>query len=83
MSQYKEFIQSYFQEYLQDLQTLVSIESVSDENSDCAPFGKGVQKCFDAFLAIAKRMGFEVEEMMDMRSVQICKLTPIQSILAF
>ena len=62
MSQYKEFIQSYFQEYLQDLQTLVSIESVSDENSDCAPFGKGVQKCFDAFLAIAKRMGFEVEE---------------------
>lgn len=62
MSRYKALIQKYFPEYLKDLETLVSIESVSDETSSTAPFGKGVQDCFEAFSVIAKRMGFEVEE---------------------
>lgn len=53
----------YKDEFLKDLNTLVSYESVRDEStkSEGAPFGKNCRDVLDAMLNIAKRDGFETK----------------------
>lgn len=60
---YQEYINKYKQQFLEDLNTLVSIPSVSDETApkENMPFGKEVANAFDAFAEIAKRLGFKIE----------------------
>lgn len=50
---------------IDDIRKLVSIESVRDIASkrDGAPFGKGIDEAFQAFLEIAERMGFRTVNM--------------------
>ena len=62
MSQYTKKIHEYFDMYLQDLQTLIAIQSISKEDTAFKPFGKEVADCFNAFSKIAKRLGFQIEE---------------------
>ena len=62
MSQYTNKIHEYFEMYLQDLQALIAIKSISQEDTTVQPFGKGVAECFDVFSKIAKRLGFQIEE---------------------
>lgn len=47
--------------FLEDLKTLISINSVKcSEDADAgAPFGKGVRKALDYFLSVAERFGFD------------------------
>lgn len=51
-------------DYLKDLNTLVSINSIRDLNtkSESAPFGNGPRQALDAMLAIASRDGFKTED---------------------
>ena len=62
MSQYTKKIHEYFDMYLQDLQTLIAIQSISKEDTAFKPFGKEVADCFNVFSKIAKRLGFQIEE---------------------
>ena len=62
MSQYTNKIHEYFEMYLQDLQALIAIKSISQEDTTVQPFGKGVAECFDVFSKIAIRLGFQIEE---------------------
>lgn len=52
------------EQFLEDLNTLVSIESVSDVSNkqDNAPFGKKCREALDAFLEMAKRDGFSAKD---------------------
>ena len=50
-----------YDEFYRDLKTLVSFNSEQSEPLDGMPFGKGVADTMNAFVAIAKRMGFEVK----------------------
>lgn len=64
MPDWKAKITQYEDEYLKDLETLISIPSVRDLESagDRAPFGSGIRKVFDCFLEIAEKCGFNVED---------------------
>ena len=57
-------VQKYKDEFLKDLNTLVSYESVRDESTKekNAPFGKNCRKVLDAMLDIAKRDGFKTKD---------------------
>lgn len=63
MSKYSAYIDKYKNEILQDLNTLVSIPSVSDEEKSTLgkPFGQEVADAFSVFEEIARRLGFEIE----------------------
>lgn len=50
-----------YDEFYRDLKTLISFNSEQSEPLDGMPFGKGVADTMNAFVAIAKRMGFEVK----------------------
>ena len=52
----------YFDEYIKNLETLVSFKSVGGEKSDGAPFGAGVRGALDFFLKVARDMGFSVTD---------------------
>lgn len=54
----------YKDEFLEDLNTLVSYESVRDEStkSEHAPFGRACRGVLDAMLGIAKRDGFTTRD---------------------
>lgn len=60
---FRKLAEKYYDEYLRDLNTLVSIESVKDESTakEGQPFGVNCRKALDAMLEIAKRDGFETE----------------------
>lgn len=49
----------YYNDFLSDLKTLISYQSVHGEYSKTAPFGEENKKALEYFLSIAKRMGFE------------------------
>lgn len=61
---FRKLVESYQEDFLKDLKTLVSIESVEDYTTaaDNAPFGKGCRDALDAMLNIAKRDGFECHD---------------------
>lgn len=54
----------YKDDFLKDLNTLVSYESVRDESTKAenAPFGKNCRDVLDAMLDMAKRDGFETKD---------------------
>ena len=54
----------YKDDFLKDLNTLVSYESVRDESTKAenAPFGKNCRDVLDAMLVMAKRDGFETKD---------------------
>lgn len=60
---FRKLAEKYKDDYFRDLNTLVSIESVrDDEKADPEkgmPFGPGPRKALDAFLELARRDGFE------------------------
>lgn len=60
---FRELAEKYKEDYLNDLNTLVSIESVRDKEraAQGAPFGPNVRKALEAFLNMAERDGFTVE----------------------
>lgn len=60
---FRKEAERYYDEFLRDLNTLVSIESVKDETTaqEGAPFGRECRRALDAMLEIAKRDGFETE----------------------
>ena len=60
---FRELAEKYKDDYLKDLNTLVSIESVRDKEhaEEGAPFGPNVRKALEAFLEMARRDGFEVQ----------------------
>lgn len=49
-----------FNEYKKDLKTLISYNSEQGSPQDNAPFGAACKNALDAFISIAKRMGFDV-----------------------
>lgn len=57
-------VNKYKEDFLKDLNTLVSYESVRDESTkgDNAPFGKACRDVLDAMLNIAKRDGFKTSD---------------------
>lgn len=59
---YRKNIESYKNQMIRDIKTLVAIPSVRDLSSASvgAPFGSEIKSVMDAFSKIAKRMGFEV-----------------------
>lgn len=64
MLNWKAKITQYEEEYLKDLEKLVSIPSVRDLESsgEKAPFGNGIRKAFDCFLEIAQKCGLTAED---------------------
>ena len=60
---WKELVQDYKEDFLEDLFTLLRIDSVRDDEAatDEFPVGPGPVEALDAFLEIGKRDGFEVE----------------------
>ena len=61
MEERRDFIDRNWDAILSDLRTLVSIPSVSvpDEACEGAPFGTQARRAVDAFVDIARRMGFD------------------------
>ena len=59
MSTIKEFVQQNRENLLRDLKRVVDINSIRGEAAENAPYGLGVRKAEDEFLAIAKELGFE------------------------
>lgn len=59
---FKEEIQKYEKNILEDISRLVSCQSIYDKNSIQikAPFGQGVRQAMDEFILIAKKLGFDV-----------------------
>ncbi len=55
------YADDHWEEMLEDLASLVAIESVADEAAGCpdAPFGEGARAALDGALAIAERLGLE------------------------
>ncbi len=60
---YQPYVDERFDDYLKDLNDLVSIESVRDVEhaQDNAPFGPNIAKALDTLLEKGKRDGFEVK----------------------
>ncbi len=60
---YRELVDQYFDQFVEDLNTLVSIDSTRDKEhaSEGAPFGPNVRKALETLLEIGKRDGFEVK----------------------
>src|SRR5690554_4591685 len=54
----RQVIDEFFPKYQEDLSTLISFQSVLDEEGQ-KPFGVGVQGALEAALDIAQNMGFE------------------------
>ncbi|CAM3650939.1 Sapep family Mn(2+)-dependent dipeptidase [Erysipelothrix urinaevulpis] len=54
----KELIDNSFEDYKNDLKSLVAVESVLDENG-VKPFGAPIQQALEEIIAISKRMGFK------------------------
>lgn len=61
---FSEKVNEYKDDYLKDLDALVSVESIRDVEhaSENAPFGPNVRKALDTMLDIAKRDGFKVKD---------------------
>lgn len=61
---FKQLAQKYQDEMMQDLISLLKIESVRDESKGTkeAPLGPGPKKALDHFLALAQRDGFTTKE---------------------
>ncbi len=55
-----EKIDSFREEMVRDLQSLIRCRSVLEDAADGAPFGEGVAKAYDTMMKMAKREGFEV-----------------------
>lgn len=56
----KKRINDFFPSYQKDLKSLISKESVLDEEGE-KPFGKGIQEALEEILEIADRLGFETK----------------------
>lgn len=54
----KNIIEANFEDFMSDLQRLVSIESVYAKDDSPYPFGKNIDKALREMLAIAEKMGF-------------------------
>lgn len=48
-----------YDEFFNDLKSLIAIKSVAGKKKDGAPFGEEPKRALDLFLSIAKKMGFE------------------------
>lgn len=61
---YKALAKDYQDQYLDDLNTLVSVESTRDVEhaQNGMPFGPNVRKALDSFLEMAKRDGFKTKD---------------------
>ena len=61
----------YKDDFLKDLNTLVSYESVRDESTKAenAPFGKNCRDVLDAMLDMAKRDALKPKTLMDMQAL--------------
>jgi succinyl-diaminopimelate desuccinylase len=55
------WFQSHRVQMVNDIKTLVSIRSVSEYGNADTPYGQGCKKALDAYLAIARRLGFTVQ----------------------
>lgn len=64
MPQFRKKIMEYREEFLNDLEAMVSLESIRDLETSCvnAPFGAGIRSAFDCFLKIGERCGFKTED---------------------
>lgn len=64
MPQFGKKVMEYREEFLNDLEALVSLESVRDLDTACAsaPFGAGIRSAFDCFLKIGERCGLETKD---------------------
>ncbi len=60
---WKQLVEEYKEDFLEDLQTILKIDSVRDDEAATEefPVGPGPVEALDAFLEIGKRDGFEVE----------------------
>lgn len=56
----KKRINEFFPSYQEDLKSLISKESVLDEEGE-KPFGKGIQEALEEILEIADKLGFETK----------------------
>ena len=57
----RSLFETYQKEMLDDLASLIAIDSSDGEPKPGAPFGEGPAKALHAFLDIAERMGFETD----------------------
>ena len=55
----KNIIEANFEDFMSDLQRLVSIESVYAKDGSGYPFGENIDKALREMLAIAEKMGFK------------------------
>lgn len=64
MTGFREEIRKYEKEFLEDLKTLVAVESVRDLQTagPGRPFGRGIREAFDRFLEIAEKCGLGTED---------------------
>ena len=53
-------MEKYRENLISDIKKLVSINSVTAESEENAPFGKGIKKALEECLDIAKKLGFKV-----------------------
>lgn len=60
---WKELVENYKEDFLDDLTTLLKIDSVRDDDAatEAFPVGPGPVEALDAFLEIGKRDGFETK----------------------
>ncbi|MDO5117857.1 MAG: Sapep family Mn(2+)-dependent dipeptidase [Eggerthellaceae bacterium] len=61
----ERYLDDHWDQIIDDLRTLVRIESVDESSSACegAPYGPGPRKALDAILRIADRMGFATHDL--------------------
>lgn len=55
------WLQSHRDQMVNDIKTLVSIRSVAEYGNESFPYGQGCKDALDAYLAIARRLHFTVE----------------------
>lgn len=68
---WQELVQDYKADFLEDLFTLLKIDSVRDDDAATEefPVGPGPVEALDAFLEIGKRDGFETESLITGRVI--------------
>lgn len=64
MSEFRERIMDYEEEFLRDLEALVSLSSVRDLKTSQvnAPFGMGIRSAFDCFMGIGEKCGLKTKD---------------------
>lgn len=56
---YRELIEKNYDEFLEDLKTIINIPSVNVEDESDTPFGQGIQDALEKMLSICEKLGLE------------------------